>query len=189
MKRDGPDLGPWWAWLAAATLAIILLGAGPALAWPPATDGWPAAKARLYEEQQRALAQARLQPRPKRPAAGVPPAAQAPPRRQAGIVAMRQGPFPPSTFTVRDFWQGPVGSDWILVYAGAARDSPLGAPARGALRLYSETAGLHLTEIGTFLAPTGTGPLTVTASNGVMLRLRTDDGATLWFNLETRQFG
>lgn len=48
-------------------------------------------------------------------------AAQPSPPRREGIVVMRPEPLSPSTFVVRDDWQGPVGSDWALAYAGAER--------------------------------------------------------------------
>lgn len=175
-------------WLIAAGLAVLFIGIGTVLARSGSTSGWPAAKALIAEQQQQAIADARSHPRPKLPGAGMSAAAQTPPRRQAGIVAMRQGPFPPSTFLVRNFWQGPVGSDWILVYAGAAPSSPGGPFTRGALRIYRETADLQLSEIGSYPAAPGVGPVTITAANGDELQLRSDNGGVLSFNLQTRQY-
>ena len=175
-------------WIGVVVVAVVGIGIGTVVAGSPVTAGWPAAKAQLYDQEQRALAQARANPRPKLPSAGLAPAAQAAPQRQAGIIAMRQGPFPRSTFDVRDVWQGPVGSDWVLAYAGAAPDAPAASPTRGAIRVYTETADLHLTLLGTFPAAEGTGPLTITAISGTLLQLRTDSGATLTFDLQTRQY-
>ena len=177
------------AWFVVVAVAVLVVGVGVALAAGSAAPaGWPAAKARLAAQQQQALALARSHPRPKLPAAGLAPASQPPPRPPAGIVAMQQGPFPATTFTVRDVWQGPVGADWVLAYAGATPGSSGGPPTRGALRLYGETADLHLVPIGTFPAAAGTGPLTITGATGTLLRLRTDSGTTLSFNLGTHQY-
>ena len=178
----------WLTWTIVIAIAVVSLGVGTAAARSPLTTGWPAAKAQIDEQQQQALAQARFHPRPKLPAAGLAPVSQPPPQRHAGIVAMRQGPFLSTTFAVRNFWQGPVGSDWVLVYAGATRDSPNGPPTRGALRIYSETADMRLSQIGTFAAAPGTGPLTITAASGNLLQLRTDRGVSLSFNLQTHQY-
>ncbi len=175
-------------WIGVVGVAVVAVGVGTVLAGAPVTSGWPAAKARLYDQEQQAVAQARANLRPKLPAAGGAPAVQAAPARQAGVIAMRQGPFPRSTFDVRDVWQGPVGSDWILAYAGAAPEVPGAPPTRGALRLYRESADMHLTLLGTFPAAEGTGPLTVTAESGEVLRLRTDSGTTLSFDLRTHQY-
>lgn len=175
-------------WLILAAIAVLVAGVGTALAQSSATAGWPADKAQLYQHEQQALAQARLHPRPKVPSAGLAPAAQPAPTRQAGIIAMRQGPFPATSFLVRNVWQGPIGSEWILVYAGAERNPTSDAQPSGALRLYTESADMHLSQIGTFLAPAGTGPLTITGVTGDVLSARSDSGAMLSFDLQTHQF-
>lgn len=68
---------------------------------------------------------------------------QAPPvqpaaTRQAGIVDLHQGPFAQSSFVVHNFWQGPVGSDWVLAYAGVTMN-PDGTTDLGGIVLYTET--------------------------------------------------
>lgn len=175
-------------WFVVAMIAVLCIAGGTALARSSATTGWPAAKAQLYEREQQALAQAQSHPRPKLPSAGLAPASQPPPQRHAGIVAMRQGPFQRTTFVVGNFWQGPVGTDWLLAYAGAAPSTPNGPPARGAVRLYSETAAMHLSLIGTFPAPEGTGPLTITAVSDDVLHARTDNGGSVSFDLRTHRY-
>ena len=178
------------AGLIAIGVVVLGVGIGTALAQPSAGPaGWPIAKAQLWEREQAELAQARSHPRPKLPSAGLAPAVEALPPRQAGIIAMRQGPFPPTQFLVRAVWQGPVGSAWVLVYAGATRGAAASAPpSEGALRLFQESSTMHLTPIGTFSAPDGTGPLTITAASGNRLQLTTDGGTSLSFDLVTRQF-
>ncbi|HLG76856.1 MAG TPA: hypothetical protein VKX46_10600, partial [Ktedonobacteraceae bacterium] len=130
-------------------------------------------------------------PRPKQPPSSQAPAAQSAPQRQAGIVAMHQGPFAASQFTVRNFWQGPVGPNWELVYSGARKNAD-GSVGPGALRVYTETpdatGGFKIDAVGTFVAPGNQSALLITSYNGTILQLRTDTGKTLSFNLLTNQY-
>jgi hypothetical protein len=118
-------------------------------------------------------------------------AVQPAPTRQAGIVNMQQGPFLSSVFTVRNFWQGPVGSDWVLAYAGA-KPSADSTASQGGIVLYTETVnqagGFDMHPLGTFLAPAGSPALTITAVQGNLLTVRSEAGRTLSFNLQTHQF-
>src|SRR5579871_1614359 len=66
------------------------------------------------------------------------PIVQPTPVRHAGILQMGQGPFPSSTFAVNNFWQGPVGSDWVLAYAGVKKNAT-GTVGPGGIVLYTET--------------------------------------------------
>ena len=177
-----------------AALAVIGVGTGlatqgPLLMGRPVT-AWPPAKAQELGRLQQKMDAARAHARPK-PTPQAPPH-QPDPARQAGIANdMHQGPFSAAEFTVRNVWQGPVGTAWVLVYAGAAWDAA-GGTVRGALRLYNEPVDAygdyHLVSIGTYAAPTGAGALTVTAATGDVLALRTDGGSTLSFNLQTLQY-
>lgn len=119
------------------------------------------------------------------------PAIQAAPVRQAGILDLGQGPFPRSTFDVHNFWQGPVGSDWVLAYAGV-KMNPDGTSGLGGIVLYTETVnsqgGFDLHPLGTFLAPNGTTALAITAQQGDLLTLRSTTGQQLTFNLTSHQF-
>jgi len=186
------------AWSIVATIAALaalgvgtgLATQGPLLMKRPAS-AWPAAKAQELGRLQQEMDAARAHPRPK-PVAPVPPPHQPDPARTAGIDNdMHQGPFPATEFTVRNFWQGPVGPAWMLVYAGATRDAA-GTTVQGSLRLYNEpidaNGDYHLVPIGTYAAPNGAGALTMTAATGDVLSLRTDGGSTLSFNLQTLQF-
>ena len=119
------------------------------------------------------------------------PMTQPVPTRQAGIVAMHQGPFLSSIFRVQNFFQGPVGSDWVLVYAGS-KTNPDGSSGQGGVVLYTETinqqGGFDLHPLGTFLAPNSTA-LTTTAAKGNLLTLRSTSGQVLTFDLSTHQYG
>jgi hypothetical protein len=185
------------AWLSIVAVAAVVLGGGAALATqgplplPGPATSLPPAKAQEWERLQQEMVAARAHLRPK-------PASQAPshipdPQRHAGIDdAMHQGPFSATDFTVRNFWQGPVGPNWVLVYAGAKRESAGSAAAQGALRLYNEptdaNGDYHLVPIGTYLAPGTASALTITAVHADVLSLRTAAGSTLSFNLQTHQY-
>lgn len=150
-----------------------------------------AAKEQILEQQEQEMATARAHPRPKSLSHANAPSPQAAPQRQAGIVGMHQGPFPASRFTVRNFWQGPVGSSWELVYSGARKNAD-GSLGPGALRVYTETpdtaGGFKIDAVGMFVAPGNQSALTITSYNGTILQLQTDAGKTLSFNLLTNQY-
>jgi hypothetical protein len=114
------------------------------------------------------------------------PVAQTPQSRRAGIINERQAPFSPSIFTANNAWQGPVGSAWIIAYAGAQTNSD-GTPGRGGLVLYA-VGDFTLSYLGAFLAPVGTSSLTIFKAQGNSLLLQTASGHTLRFNLQTHQF-
>jgi hypothetical protein len=119
------------------------------------------------------------------------PAVQPTPVRQVGILNIGQGPFPQSTFAVYNFWQGPVGNDWVLAYAGVKMNAN-GTAGLGGIVLYTETVndqgGVDLHPLGTFLAPNGTTALTITARQGNLLLLHSKVGQQLAFNLVSHQF-
>jgi hypothetical protein len=104
---------------------------------------------------------------------------------------VQQGPFLSSIFTVRNSWQGPIGSNWVLAYAGAKPNAD-GTVDQGGIALYTETAnaagGFDLHPLGTFLAPSDNPALTITAVQGNLITVRSENGHTLTFNLQTHQF-
>jgi hypothetical protein len=193
-QRSRRRIGNTMVWLVVIGVLTLTVGVGTALATEGGTAGWPAAKAQWQQQEQARMAEARLHapPKPSSPqSAG--PAHTPDPERHAGIDNdMHQGPFPAMEFAVRNFWQGPVGPNWVLVYAGAKLDVVDGRTRQGALRLYSATRNAYGVfeerPLGTFLAPSGTGDLTITAANGGVLQLRTASGATLSFDLTTHQY-
>lgn len=156
-----------------------------------ANNNLPPGKEKLLELDQQEIATARAHPKPK-PTHPTPPPPQSAPQRQAGITDMHEGPFPSSEFIVRNFWEGPVGSNWELVYAGASANSLNQNLGPGGLRIYTETVtatgGLDDNYVGMYPAPNNQSPLTITAVNGTLMQLRTDTGNTLTFNLQTNQY-
>lgn len=151
----------------------------------------PLTLAQKMQAYQQRLKNARAHPRPKPSTQNQAPPVQPAPTRQAGILPLGQGPFPNSSFTVHNFWQGPVGSDWVLAYAGA-KTNPDGTPGVGGIVLYTETinnqGGFDLHPLGTLLAPKGTTALVITAQQGNLLLLRSVTGQQLAFNLISHQF-
>lgn len=100
---------------------------------------------------------------------------------------MHQGPFPASEFRVSNFYQGPAGTQWYLVYAGATVTAD-GGTGGGAVRVISESATNTLTMVGTFNAPVAGGALHIVGYQASTLTLATDSGRTVRFALDTLQF-
>ncbi len=156
-----------------------------------ATSGGTATLAQKMQNFQQLINNGRAHTRPKPSNQNQAPPVQPAPTRQAGIVALGQGPFAQSSFAVHNFWQGPVGSDWVLAYAGV-KMNPDGTTGLGGIVLYTETVnnqgGFDLHPLGTFLAPKGTTALVITAQQGNLLLLRSVTGQQWAFNLISHQF-
>lgn len=173
----------------AAALVIAATGAASGAQAPR-----PAGKLARIEALQARLAKEDSQHRAKPSyAAGLRAAKAANPAvpvRHSGIQMMRQGPFAPSSFEVRDFYQGRADGTWLLVYAGSPANAVTGTVTGGALKVYAEPhAGGAITLVGQFRAPAGAGALTIIAASGDRLILRAHEGRTLTFNLATHKFG
>lgn len=169
-------------WALVAALCIVTFLGMLGIASAAQHSGGPLTLAQKEQRIQQLLnaGRAHLRPKPTTPQV---PSPQSAPTLHAGIINMQQGPFGGSLFAVNNFWQGPVGSNWELVYAGAERN-PDGSVKQGALKLYTK----DLTPIGTYPAPSGAGALTIIAVKGSLMQLRTDTGSTLVFNLQTNQY-
>jgi hypothetical protein len=111
-------------------------------------------------------------------------AAQQPPRALvAGIdTTMHFGPFSGAQFQVGDFYQGPSGSGWDLVYAGADGNG------NSALAVYSEKADVSISQIGIYYLPGSSGILHVVSFSGTVLTIRERDQAVTTFDLATLHF-
>jgi hypothetical protein len=115
----------------------------------------------------------------------------------SGILNTQVGPFGPATFTVRNAWRGPVGSDWVFAYAGGARTTAPGgtpqsdaaAPTQPGLRVYESDGDEPFSNlVGVFSAPNADSPLTITGSSGTVLTLKTDSGRGYHFDLQTHRY-
>ncbi len=117
LKRPRSRIG--WAFVAVFCIFAFICMLGIASA---AQNNKPLTLAQKEQRIQKLIDAGRAHLRPK-PTPQTPPP-QAAPTLQAGIADMHQGPFG-SLFGVENFWQGPVGSKWELVYAGGKK-SPEG---------------------------------------------------------------
>ncbi|SRR5260370_1070015 len=129
-------------WVLVAALCIVTFLGMLGIASAAQHSGGPLTLAQKEQRIQQLLnaGRAHLRPKPTTPQV---PSPQPAPTLHAGIINMQQGP---------------VGSNWELVYAGAERN-PDGSVKQGALKLYTK----DLTPIGTYPAPSGAGALTIIA--------------------------
>ena len=105
------------------------------------------------------------------------------PTYPTGIFQTHQSPVGNSIFSVRTEYEGPLGSQWVFVFAGTAwTDFP--NTGNGALMVYITGSG-H----STFDAPDHSDWLTITAINGTVLQLQSDKSTSLTFDLATNTFG
>ena len=116
----------------------------------------------------------------------------APPTRIRGIQKTNQGPFPPSTFLVRDFWEAPIGSTWYLVYAGGRPDNPASSDSisQGSVALYTQGSDPNTPPVfqGFYPAPASSGALTITAASGQVLTLQSANGQIFTFDVVTHAY-
>ncbi len=177
-------------WLIITAICVVTFLCVIGIASAAQANNGPALDAKQQGMQQQIDA-ARAHMRPKTGDQDAAPTAQPAPARQEGISNVREAPFAVSIFTVRNNWQGPVGQNWVLAYAGAKTNQD-GTLGQGGVVLYTETANAQgsfdLHPQGIFLAPKGTTVLTITAEQGNLLTLHSASGQTLTFNLLKRQF-
>ena len=100
------------------------------------------------------------------------------------IFQTHQGPLPNSQFSVNNAYVGPVGSQWVIVYAGTLWTS-YPSTGIGALAIYDQAT---LKPIATVKATDGASSLTLISAQGTLLTVKTNTGATLTFNLTTDAF-
>ncbi len=179
----------FFAWSAAVVVIIGFTVAGAALVSGAAPS--PKDLYRQHVEQQRSADLA--QPRASK--TGHPRVAEAPPsRRVQGIFSVKQGPLPSDQFQVVNAWAGPVpgkGEMWYVVWAGSTGDfnAQPGVPGF-ILQSQSPTPdGRDFVEttLGMFLRPEADGPLRVNMVDGAVVTMSSPKGATIRFNVVTRQ--
>ena len=184
-------------WLIAGLAAAAVFAALVALALSAAPPGTlPPAKQTLEASIEQTRVAASVKPQP--PPGPTPvPATSAPaqvPRRSAGagnIVTDFAPPFPAMSHVITSMWYADSGGTRLIVYAGALRDEPgaQAAASQGVVIVLAQTTqGDRLPGGGTYLAPGKTGPLHIADANGLRLVLQSDNGATLYFDVSTRQF-
>lgn len=116
------------------------------------------------------------------PACGAAPSA--PPCNPQGISSLHQAPFSQQDFQVSNEYGGTLNGSPVMVYAGAAM-----SPAQGSGNPTVAGGGVRVlvgsNPIQQYLAPSGSGPLTITNVSGSVLTLTDPSGDTLTFNLAT----
>lgn len=150
----------------------------------------PAEKATLVTQEAQELATARANARPK-PTNVAPPTALPQPTLVAGIDnKVAEGPFSAAEFEIRNEWIGPVGSQWLAVYAGAAKNmAGDGSIGPAALRIYTMTAtGDDIAYLNTFQIQGSSAPVAITAVSEGVVQLRTDAGQSFIFDLKTLKY-
>lgn len=177
--------------LASAVIVLLFLAGIAITAQASSGPSRLQLKQQLFQRQTQYIATARAKAPPKN-VSNIQRPAQAAITPRAGLTQTHQGPFPSSFFLVQSLWQGPVGTDWTLAYAGA-KPKPDGTIQQGAVLLYTVTRGslnvASLHPIGTFLAPGTTTQLSIVSVNGSVLLLQSGSGSHLTFNLQTHQYG
>ena len=181
--------------MAIGVIRVLANGAG--YQSPEFANALPASKARLLQQEDARINQARSAANSRTAAAlksqGAAPANDPVLPYPSGIIDSADAPFSPQEFIVNNRWAGVGGSEgWLVVYAGGSRTDPGGAPDTvAAVRVITMSPNPNLpanvTELGTFPAPTGTS-LTITAATGPLLTLLDDTGQSITFNTETDQF-
>jgi hypothetical protein len=156
-------------------------GFGPAIG---STPPLPPAKATLLARSQQAIATARAKPNGSKPTNVAPPRVQPTATFTSGIFQEHQGPFSNSDFSIDDVYRGQVNGHWVVIYAGTTWTN-FPNQGVGALRVYTVDAGL----IGTFNTPDGSSNLNITGISGTTLRVVSNKGAQLTFNMVTDTFG
>ena len=170
--------------VAIAVAGILFVGGVSALTATPTTTSLPSAKQTLLDQEQAARA-AGATAAAQKPAVDVSGSPEPIPPRVGGLIqGIKQGPFPPTRFQNNDFWQGPVGTIWIQVYAGADVSGP--TPI-GELLLYSMPIDPNdgpdiLNSVGAFLPPKPESALSIASVNGTILSLVAPSGDRFTFD-------
>ena len=114
-----------------------------------------------------------------------------PPPQSAPDAPMRSGIFPgdgglfhAGQPVIINHWQSVVDGQNIQVYAGSTGETPAG----GVVIVMVTSPDRTQTTSQLYPAPSGTGPLTITAENGLDLTLQAQNGQQFNFDLQTRQF-
>jgi hypothetical protein len=92
---------------------------------------------------------------------------------------------------ITSMWYAETGDTRLIAYAGALRDNPgtqVSASQGVVIIVVQTTQGAGLPGSGTYTSPGKTGPLRIVDANGERLVLESESGATLYFDVPTRQF-
>jgi hypothetical protein len=107
----------------------------------------------------------------------------------SGIISRFNPPLPGQTAIFTNAWQDEVDDIWASAYAGAyTQNGEQGLIY--VLRWQSWEGGILTDPLpgGLFVSPVQGGALTITAYNGGVLNLETEDGQTLFFDVRSLEF-
>ncbi len=103
-----------------------------------------------------------------------------------------QGILPSIKYPAKDFWAGPVGSDYIQAWAGGISANADAVPNTAAVWLFAYVknasgCGWDTNELGQYTL-SAYKSLTITAVSGTTMTLKTDNGVVVHFDLVARIF-
>ncbi len=98
----------------------------------------------------------------------------------AGINQAGTVPISPDEFTPTNQWQGEWAGQWLRVFAGVHADNT----SQGVIWVVADNSA----DFGSYDAPSRGGALTITAANGLVLTLKDESGAKLYFDVASRQY-
>lgn len=100
--------------------------------------------------------------------------------RVPGISSVEGAPINPEEFIPVNQWQGEWAGQWVRVFAGRQTYDP----QQGEIWVLVD----HTADFGSYPAPTPGGALTITAADGLVLTLRDESGAVLYFDVASRSY-
>jgi hypothetical protein len=110
------------------------------------------------------------------------------PVSSTGIVVTHQGPFPGPLFRVNTAWSTTLGDKTLVVYAGG-KPTPDGSGfTGGGVRVYTEASDGSMTEVGEYLIPGETAPVTLTAAKDSTATVTDAAGKAFSFSLVTHAY-
>lgn len=171
-----------------AAIALTALAVGVIQAAGPRSwiNSLPPAKATVMAHDVSAAATARaLHPTKPTPVATNAQDAGPTPTLTTEFFPVPGSPFGNTIFSTDQGWRGWAGSTWIYVYAGTKWTNYAEGQGRGAL--WIEDANDQ--KIGLFYAPDGSTVASMVSVKGAFMTIKTDQSASLTFNLVSHTWG
>jgi hypothetical protein len=117
------------------------------------------------------------------PPKGTPPPPTPDTSPPVGIIDHPSVPFPPSSVTITNAWQGYVNGDFVQVYAGSDYGNTTDT-SQGWLIVVTHSTSDSISG-QTYNTPGQDGPVTITAADGSNLSLTATDGTVFVFDVQT----
>lgn len=144
----------------------------------------PADKRAFLDRRATEIASApKAPPATKGPPAAIPEAgAQRTP--EIGILDLQISPFPSQDAIIANRWQGSVAGKFVVVYAGRL----MNPSDQGFVAVSSGTLGTPDFSLQRYPTPNKAGSVRISAENGTLLTLVSDNGTSFTFDVSTRMF-